>query len=411
MSNLNKSTQTINMPKSKNAKKRQRQNSRKMLMASNEIPAMNDRGLAMVQPLPMGRKKPFREAGDLTMIPKVSSAGASFLKAAFAPVDFDGIDLRGIPDSYEGKSLVKKHKFTNTKTLTASNDYYIILAPVPGTAYFANSVAAGTPITSSSVFTGYDYSDTVTLFGPAPPNAANTFTRFRFISNHVEIVPTVNETTWTGSITVFKTKLQINQRGSIVSGSGVNNLFNISGLEDTNSTLVQNYAAPFRDGAFTGAFSIGPSMDFTPIVEGYASVPAQILAPSDFGQLACATAFPGLDNNFETVIIRIQGVGTNALDSFIIRTWACVEYSVLASSALYEYTSASPRDDLAMSYYRQVIKNLPVAVAYYDNANFWSRVLDIIRKVVGVMRLVPGPIGGIASGVDLISSGISSLIT
>ncbi len=366
--------------------------------------SMETRGLSMVQPLPLAarKEKPFRMAAD--NMPKFTSAGNAFLKAAFAPVDFDGINLLGIPDAYEGKSLVKKHKLTTSLTLDASKDTYFLLAPVPGTAYFKATANAGVPIVGGTAWYGVDYTDTVTLF-PTPEKAAENFSRFRFISNHIEIVPTVNETSWTGSITLFKVKLQLNPRASIASGSGVNNLFNISGLDDANSTLVQNYAAPFRDGCFSGAFSIGPSMDFTPIIEGYSEMPAAVILGPDFGQLSCQTTFPGLDNNFESIMIRIQGVGTNANNSFLLRTWASVEYSVLSSSALYEYATGSPRDDMALAYYRQIIKQLPVGVAYYDNANFWQRVLSIIRGVSSVLKFIPGPYGMIAGGVhELVSS-------
>lgn len=53
---------------------------------------------------------------------RLTNDGLAFLKCAFAPPDFSDTQVRGIPDNYRGKTLLKKHRLTASTTLFATSD-------------------------------------------------------------------------------------------------------------------------------------------------------------------------------------------------------------------------------------------------------------------------------------------------
>lgn len=340
---------------------------------------------------------------------KVSPSGLSFLKCAFAPPDFDQTNVQGVPDKFEGKSLVKKHRLVTAYTFTPNLDTYILLAPVPGMAYFVATVPSGTPVISATMFIGFPYSDFTSMFGGNDGvNAADVVTKFRYVSNHIELVPTTNQMSWTGSIQSWKLPLDIEVRNN-AAGSPLNSLWTVTGLQGCNATNANQYTGPFNLGVYTACYSTGAEFAFNSILEAQPALPS-LLTVSDFGQLApssgCVT---GLDSQFDSLIIKVSGVGSNTLDTAILKTWACVEYQVLPGSSLYEYTTFSPCDALAIDIYKKVINELPVGVAFTDNEGFWRRVLQIIRSMSGGLSLVPGPYGLAASGIHSLSTAIDTL--
>jgi hypothetical protein len=338
----------------------------------------------------------------------LTSDGLAFLKCAFAPPDFQASRIQGVPDSFEGQSLVKKHRLIQATTFNASKDVYFILAPVPGVAYFKAEVAPGAPIVATTTFTAEPYSDLQSLFGTDAngKEAADIITKFRFVSNHFELVPTTNAMSWTGTVQAFKIMLTT----SIAQGQTVGDNINLLGLQGCNNTNANQYTGPFNLGVYTGAYNQSSTFEFQSIIENSKSLPRTLEDTNgDFGQLVGTPYVPGLDQQFETVCIKVSGVGDNTNDTAIIKTWACVEYIINPGSGLYEYTTFSPRDEQAVAVYRKIIQELPIGVCYLDNANFWKRILDIIRSVSGGLAVLPGPYGLAASGVHSITSAIDQL--
>lgn len=338
--------------------------------------------------------------------------GSSFLKCAFAPPDFAANDVAGVPDDFAGLSLVKRHKYIgNIQSLnTPSTDTYILLLPVPGVAYYVLTKPSGNLPVSSDNFTPVLYPDFGNLFANSL-STADTVTDFRFMSNHIEVIPTVNQMQWTGSIQVMKCKVSLVIRANnATTGAMGANLYTVTGLNGiTNFANGYQYTGPLINGMYAGAYCTESTFKFSQVLENQIAVPSTVTT-ADWGQLNNgALPFPGLDNNFEAIFIKFSGMGTTAANSALVKTWACVEYKCVVGSALYEYQTLSPTDEYALKLYREVIKNLPIAVTYMDNDNFWTRILSIIRRVSGAMSVIPGPYGGIASGVNLVSTGIEAL--
>jgi hypothetical protein len=349
---------------------------------------------------------------------KLTPDGLSFLKCAFSPPDFAVTRVLGVPDDYEAGSLVMKHKLNLATSFSASNDVYILLAPVPGIAFYTLTKSPGNAVNSSDVWQPVSYSEYGNLFGTGGfgQDVSNIITGFRYVSNHIEIVPTVNQMTWTGSITAIKCPVKLVSRPPD-STSGPNNFYAITGLEAANEVNANVYVGPFINGVYSGAFSNNCKFDFTNTIERMDIVP-QNISPGDFGQLdkipsglfpasSFNTPMTGFDNGFESIILRLQGMSPS--NNAIIRTWACVEYQVNPGNAFYPLMTTSCEDKLAIDLYRKIIKELPVGVTYMDNPDFWKRVLAIIRRISGPLSLIPGPYGVLASGVNSIATGIEGL--
>jgi len=361
-----------------------------------------------VYPLPGSADTGLRRLQRVRMVQgeKITMQGLSFLKCAFAPPDFSSNDIAGVPDEFHGTSLTKKHRLISPITLAASQDLYILFLPTPGIAYWTASVVPGAGVTAATGFNPVYYSDSVTMFGNAS-TAADIVTKFRYVSNHIEIVPTVNQMQWTGNIQCWKAPIATFVREG---GANSSDMLSISGIRACTSTNANQYTGPFNLGVYSGAYNANAKFDFQPIMEGIGNIPGSLTA-SDFGFLAsAASGFYGLDNEFESIIIKISGVGVNANNTAIVKTWACVEYQCVPGNLLYEFSSLSPTDAFAIRVYREIINNLPVGVSFTQNDSFWQRVLRIIKAISGGLSVLPGPYGSVATGVNMISSGIESLV-
>lgn len=334
---------------------------------------------------------------------RLTEKGLSFLKCAFAPPDFAANDVAGVPDLYQGPSLVKKHRLTSTISNQPNKDLYIVVAPVPGTSFFYLDQAAATAVTQDLVFKGVDYPDTTTLF-PHPAASTNYVNKFRYISNHVEIIPTVNQMSWAGSIQVWKTNLALSER-LVQDPSKAPRA--VTGMQAVNAVNSNQFTAPVNLGCYSGAYNSGDFL-FSQIIEGYKTMPDALITNEDFCQFSPVTAFTGMDNNFESIIIKISGTGATS-NSFIIKTWACVEYQCAPGNLLYEFSTLSPEDKLAVEIYRKVINNLPVAVSFIENDSFWKRVLSIIKSITAGAAFIPGPVGLVSGGVSSVISGLEQL--
>lgn len=397
--------------------KRRERNARRRAARRVKAPMIRDVNNAMnrmaisgaVYPMPGSSDTGFRrfvKARDITGT--ITSQGMSFLKCAFAPPDFAANDVGGVPDDFRGASIVKKHRGVFPLSLSTPNvDTYVVLAPVPGVAYWTFNVPAGTPVLAASILDGVNYSDFTTMFGGSTANVADIVTKFRYVSNHIELVPTVNQMQWSGNIQAWKIPLQVEIRQN---GATPANLYSVTGLNGLNSSNANQYTGPTNLGVYCGAYNAGAKFDFAPLMDNTKDVP-QTLLTGDFGQLRPTIALPGFDNNFESIVIKISGYGANVNNSFIIKTWACVEYQVLPGNLLYEFSTVSPASDpVAMKLYREIILSLPVGVAFYENDTFWQRVLGIIKGVSGALSVLPGPYGMIAGGVNSVATGLRAAV-
>lgn len=336
--------------------------------------------------------------------PGLSADGLAFLKCAFAPPDFAETQVKGIPDNYRGKTLLKKHRYTAPFTVLPSLDYYLLLLPTPGIAFWYLTTATGVKPDKLSVWTAVAYSDIAQLF-PNANDAANIVNNYRYVSNHFELISTTNAMLWTGAIETFKLNPTLIQR------TGTTDMYSITGLNGVNSTQNAMYSGPSVKGVYLGCYNAQADFPFQPVLEGIMTgkVPA-VIGTSDWGMLDAVgvQCFPGFYNGFESACIKMTGM--TSTNTFILKTWACVEYQVVPTSTLVDYTQVSPQlDAVALRAYREIMISLPISVTSAENEAFWRRVLTILRAITSVGSRVPGPYGMISGGANAVLSGINTL--
>lgn len=337
----------------------------------------------------------------------VSQAGLDFLKCAFAPPDFVSTGVQGIPDGFRGKILLNKHRYTNASEVAPGNDYYYLLAPIPGVAFCYATVTAGTIPTATTEFVAVPYPDAAGLFGSTENTVAMIVNKYRLLSNHLEIVSLANNMTWNGSIQSYKFPVELVSRV----GSAYTDPWTLTGLNAIRALGSDNFTTAYNKGVYVAAYNNAPTFPFKPILTTVVDgVIPNVIGTGDFAQINCSPlgSFPGFYDEFECVLIKIAGV--TAAESFTMRCWQCVEYQVNPESNYYHFTTYSPQEDeLAIKIYKEVILGLPIAVEAGQNANFWRRVLQIIQSISGVAAVIPGPYGTVARGVNLLSTGIDQL--
>jgi hypothetical protein len=401
-----------NQPKPKTPAQRARAARRRQRVKLMKSNMQSQLKTVTVMPSPMQGVAPGVDTAVRTMnkqgrLNRLTPEGVSYLKCAFAPVDFAVNNVLGVPDGFEGMSLIKRHRLVQPLTLSSGQDYYVILVPIPGIAYASASKASLATFAGNETISCTSYADSANIFGTTGTNTNAIMSQFRFVSNHIELVCTTNQMTWSGNIQCMKAKLSmVPRQGSTVT---TNNLHTVSGLEALNYFGQTNqYTAPLVNGVYSGAYNYANDFPFTPVMEGITAIPNGIVTGTDFCSFTSSTcALSGIDNHFESVIIKISGLTTNV--SMILKTWACVEYQVTSGSMLYEYQTMSPSDYQAIALYREIIKQLPIAVGVAENPDFWRRVLGIIRTLSGVGMALPGPYGSLAAGVNLASNALAEL--
>lgn len=317
---------------------------------------------------------------------------SEFLKCAFAPVDFNNEVPNPIPDASGARVVVKRHKYVGTMNGNGTIDQYVVLAPNPGVAFNQLAVPTGYNPDNTTILSPVVYRDTDALMPIAGTN--ENFNSFRFVSNYIEFVPTINATSWSGSITVWK--VPITQY--IASDATQDELVGLTSIQQPANAM---YVAGNNLGAYAFATQMGP-WTYTPVN----SLPLNFSSVSPPGG-ATAPAYQRVQGwgNLDTVIIKITGNF-----SYSIKVGCCVEYTVGTASALYEFSRLNTMSDpAALAAYKQIAAQLPVAVNYFENAQFWDRVLQIIKQLSGAMSIVPGPIGMTSQGVNLIANAISMM--
>jgi len=399
---------STNSPSSRNGKKRRRAAKTTAMRASN-MPVITSPNLPFVSQFAQQAGVSTQGRGTATMNKirpgKLTPEGTRFLKCAFAAADFDGSSLLGVPDRFAGKSVAVKHRKVVAGQIVANTDYYILVAPVPGYAYFVLSKAAGVAPVATDQWVGVQYADFNSLFVSSGVQGTSGYIcqKFRYVSQHFELVNTNNANSWSGSIQVWKIPVQTGVEQ--VNGADKQTIMGLTGTLGDNADM---YSGPFNLGAFAGAFNKGSSdWAFTPIWNAVSQIPETPALIGDFGTLSATagSVLPGFDNNFETVLVKISGVLTS--QSALFRSWACVEYQFSPGSLMYEMQSLKcMEDEVALDLYRRIVMELPTAVSCLDNANFWTRVLGIIKSISGGLAILPGPYGMAAGGVNTIARAV-----
>jgi hypothetical protein len=340
------------------------------------------------------------------------------LKCAFASPDFSVDPGKGIPDRFRGRTLAIKDCNTTALDFTAGKDTYILVAPVPGYAYFRADVDIGTdPIK----FVGTRFPTFESNFGTGS-DTQNKFSKFRYASLAAGIYPTSNMMQFSGSVQVWRVDLNLAEQlktGPLgastpytVDASVVTK--RIQGLQGVVSLAPRdNYSNSFIKGAYTFAFDKTEDFQWQDFCAGIqyqqnggiysdASVRALQASPAN-------TFLPGL-GNVNTLVFKIS-TPVGAINTSVFRVWNCLELQPDTNSTLFQYSGISPNHDpMAIELYTQLKMRFPVAMPCDENAKFWEHVLRLIRTVSAAGMMLPGPYGLLAGGVNTAATALASLV-
>jgi hypothetical protein len=340
----------------------------------------------------------------------VSAAGTAYLKCTMAPADFraGATGFVGIPDEFAGAVVTKEWKYVGSlPTYTTGYDVYIIQLPIPGIAYFWGQRVAGSTAGTMSLI-AVPYNNAGTYF----PQATSTIgedlnvTSFRYASNVIEIIPTVNEMTWGGSIQVWKSDMRVVEQP--VSVSTVLTQFKYIGGFATLASTEPNGVFAFKDGVYAPAYNKDTTYEWTPvnINQTWAGLSSNQNTSSDIYDALITWTAPGALNfvglgNFEATVIKLPALPAG--QTAVVRAWSCQEYQVSPLSNMYDFVHASPPyDPRAMALLKEYIKTIPAGVPWKDNASFWNTFVEWVRKGAMVASHLPGPVGAIGAGITSI---------
>lgn len=356
--------------------------------------------------------------------PRLTPDGIAFLKCATASPDFDGVAPAGIPDMYGGKTVVKNDLLTQSLTMAPGTVTYLLSTPTPGVAAWkltldeSKLAPTGFEIPAASTFTPILFPDTASLF----PNAvgfsdlafeiSNTteVDKFRTVAMSAELSSTNNNFDFAGTITSFRTPLQLTSstRDSLsVAGSTVEVLTGIDGVgQASNSSQV--YVSDTKSGVYTVSMHRDSTFEFCDIRDNVNAL-SSISAP--FGNVPAANSAltftgPMLGfGNFDSILFRVEVPATAAPQTFFFRRWQTTEYQPVQSSMLHQFSRFSPPpDEAALLQYKYITSMLPIGVPSAQNESFWRRILSIIRGIATPLSFIPGPIGEMATGVNMVAT-------
>lgn len=266
-----------------------------------------------------------------------------------------------------------------------------MVAPAPGFSHAAFSPNAVPALTVAN-FTPYD--DRNSIFGTDQLAVADNVTSARHIGKLVELVPTTNAFKWTGSIQAYRVPLKLSTT-SVNDPTESNWTIPVPAIFGGESILqsgsIDQYTAPSNMGVFMASFNDQPDNRFSPLMENVVQLNATLPkldvssiipnqpAPGTFMRFNFPLGFTTLTDH-DTLVIKISGAADN---TFVLKTWEAVEYTTLATSALYSFSRMSPPKDVAaMRAYREAVHSIPIAVSYYENANFFQRMFSFAKNAL-----------------------------
>jgi len=278
----------------------------------------------------------------------------------------------------------------------------VVQIPVPGVAYlYGEQVGGSGTVTLTPVY----YSDFLTLF-PAGGELTNV-TQFRYAGQAMEIIPTVNAMTWTGSVQVYRGPMELSPVGASSTTIGLG----LAGLAQVMNSSKPDAVHPFNMGCYCVSRQQQPDFPFHPVMPNtiFSEVPVYGVTGGFSVTTTGSTAFTGL-GSMEAIVYKIPNY-TATGNLFTLRTWATMELAVASNSALYEYAHMSPAyDPYALALARKAYNEIQLCVPFYENDGLWSKILAFIRSTSAALSFVPGPAGEIALGVNTIAEAINTLV-
>jgi len=351
----------------------------------------NRRGRARANGIARAR----RSTGGLTL------DGRRFLRAVFAPYDFDQSGCRGAPDEYRGPAFVVQMRTQVTVTITPGAKNFIAVLPTPQVAFWQ---ASGSAATAGTQFGPSPYPD----FGPL--TAATV--AWRVIGMEVEMKHIGAFLNASGIITVAKGKVRIEEgTGKPIAAAGSVEVPAMDGLSSgfAGSPTCPHVVFPITQGCYSVATHSG-AWEFTPNLYWADNIPP---APGAGGTQATSDGvlmsgnlpgfdFMGLDDHMSSIFITIDpGASATNTALLTLETTMLVEIQPQLDQLVAKLVAQAPEHDpVALEIYEKLAQSMPVAVRASENASFWERIWQGARFLAGGASTLPGFIGAAGQGLS-----------
>jgi len=342
----------------------------------------------------------------------ITENGQGFLKTATSAPDFEATDIEGIPDNYNGPSVIKKDYSFETITADAGKATYIVVTPTAGVSYYTPQLPpnTGVPLVDDNVLVGHYFPDATEMFAGvgSVADVANSdqLSKGRLMALSCELNCVNNSFNQYGTIAAWKTPLARTLGAVDRSGFDISDNLAITGARGLVKVALdsQAYVEPVRRGAYSVSMNREEDFAFYPILDDLnqnSDIVATFEGTEKLHFVGCAPVF---DNGFDTIIFRIDVPPGSVNQSFVLKIWKVWEYQPTFNSLLYNFSHLSPDvDEAALALYREMCRNLPVSVPDSQNPDFWGTILQAVDSGSQLLSAVPGPIGAVASGVHSVS--------
>jgi hypothetical protein len=349
----------------------------------------------------------------------LSPAGEGFVKTATAAPDFELTQLEGIPDNYNGPSVVKKDFTFETIDCPAGESTYIVVMPTSAVAYYRppTPTGFGLPLPDGTIFAPHYFPDSGDIFDGVDSEIevsnSSQLSRGRLMALSAELNCVTNSFNQYGTISCWKTPISrtLAPEGNLtpVPNNMENMIYTGCGALTKVALDSQAYVAPVRNGVYSVSMNREENFDFYPVsdkINKMSTIGAWFSKTEKLWFHGCA---PVYDNGFDTIVFRIDVPADTTNQSFVLKIWKVWEFQPTFNSLLYDFSHLSPDvDPASLQLYREMCRNLPVAVRDRDNPDFWNTILAAVDSASGLLSLVPGPIGMAATGVHAVSSMITA---
>lgn len=353
-------------------------------------------------------------------IKELSPEGEALLKTATAAPDFEQAELEGIPDNYNGPTVVKKDYIFQTVVAAAGHATYFIVPPTAGTSHYRMGYTpgienlnplTGNPLTDGDIFIGQNYPDSAQIFPGAESlsevNNSAQLSKGRLMALSAELNCVTNSFNQYGTISCWKTPLARTTAPYDQVGVDVSDNLLITGGQGLVKVALgsQAYVAPVREGAYSVSMNREQDFSFYPVLDELfksSETKAIIEAGDNLTFIGCSPVF---DNGFDSIIFRIDVPPGTQDQSFVLKIWKVWEYQPTFNSLLYNFAHLSPNvDESSLALYRAMCRELPTAVSDKQNPDFWDAVLAGVQESSNLLGGMPGFAGLAGKGVHAITN-------
>lgn len=347
----------------------------------------------------------------------ITPDGEGFVKTATAAPDFELTELEGIPDNYNGPSVVKKDYVFETITATAGKATYIIVTPTAGVSYYTPQLPpnTGVPLIDNNVMAAHYFPDATEMFGgiSTSDDVSNSeqLSKGRLMALSAELNCVNNSFNQYGTVSSWKTPLARTVSAIDIGGFDYTDNLAITGARGLVKVALdsQAYVEPVRRGAYSVSMNREENFQFFPVLDNINRDSTTKAIFEGTERLNFAGCAPVFDNGYDTIIFRIDVPAGSVNQSFVLKIWKVWEYQPTFNSLLYNFSHLSPDvDESALALYREMCRHLPMAVPDSENPDFWTTILHAVDEGSGLLSNLGGPIGALASGVHAVSSLITN---